>query len=82
MPHHGSTGSNLGYGTGSMNRFIRTFMPDYAVISVGANNKYGHPYQETIDLLDQAGAKVYRTDQNGNITVMSNGKKISVTTSK
>ena len=58
------------------------FDPDYAVISVGAGNTYGHPHRETLELLDQAEVKVYRTDQNGDITVKSDGKTLSVTTSK
>lgn len=77
MPHHGSY-------VGSLYRFLRTFMPDYAIISVGAGNKYGHPHQNTMDLLDSKGWKpeVYRTDYDGDIIVRSNGKEISVETSK
>lgn len=77
MPHHGSY-------VGSLYRFLRTFMPDYAIISVGAGNKYGHPHQNTMDLLDSKGWKpeVYRTDYDGDIIVRSNGKEISVEASK
>lgn len=82
MPHHGSTSPNSANGTGSLYRFIRTFMPDYAVICVGAGNMYGHPHRETLDLLDDADVKVYRTDQSGDITVKSNGKHISIMTQK
>lgn len=82
MPHHGSANPNSVNGTGSLYRFIETFMPDYTIISVGAGNRYGHPYKETLDLLKQARTKVYRTDQNGTITVKSNGKTVSVTGSK
>jgi len=81
IPHHGSSSSKSMNGTGSLYRFIRTFKPDYAVISVGTGNMYGHPHRETIDILKQADVKVYRTDQNGNITVKSDGKTLSVTTS-
>ena len=75
MPHHGSY-------TGTLYRFLRTFMPDYAVISVGADNPYGHPSRNTMELLENPnlGATVYRTDQVGDILVRSNGKKLSVTT--
>ena len=75
MPHHGSY-------TGTLYRFLRTFMPDYAVISVGADNPYGHPSRNTMELLENPnlGATVYRTDQVGYILVRSNGKKLSVTT--
>ena len=77
MPHHGSY-------TGTLYRFVRTFMPDYAIISVGAGNIYGHPHRETMDLLDSKTwkPKVYRTDLNGDIIVRSNGKELSVETSK
>lgn len=82
MPHHGSTSPRSVNGTGSLYRFIRTFMPDYAVISVGQGNMYGHPHQETLDLLDDADVKVYRTDKNGDIIVHSDGKNISIECSK
>lgn len=83
MPHHGSWGEDkYGYGASDLNRLIGVFMPDYAIISCGANNEYGHPHRETLDLLDQAGTKVYRTDLNGDIIVRSDGKDISFETSK
>ena len=80
MPHHGSY-------TGTLYRFLRTFMPEYAVISVGAGNSYGHPDYRTLDELDQLEidgikAKVYRTDERGDIIVTSNGKELSIETSK
>ncbi len=75
MPHHGAY-------TGTLYRFLRTFMPEYAVISVGAN-KYGHPDNRTLDELDKlenqgTKIKVYRTDTKGDIIVKSNGKEIFV----
>lgn len=82
MPHHGSRSPSSIDGTGSLYRFIRTFMPDYAVISVGQGNRYGHPHQETLDLLKQAGVIVFRTDLNGDVIVRSNGKTVSVETEK
>lgn len=77
MPHHGSY-------TGTLYRFVRTFMPDYAIISVGAGNTYGHPHRETMDLLDSKTwkPKVYRTDIDGDIVVKSNGKELSIETAK
>ena len=75
MPHHGSY-------TGTLYNFFRTFMPDYVVISVGANNRYGHPDQETLDMMTNKKSgwtpKVFRTDKNGDIIVSSDGKKVSV----
>ena len=69
MPHHGAD---------VLVAFVRTFMPDYAIISVGRGNIYGHPYNNTLVMLDQADTKVYRTDLNGDILVLSDGKKVSV----
>ncbi len=84
IPHHGSYGVNGTFNTdnSSYYRMIRTFNPDYAVISVGADNKYGHPHKETLDLLSQANVKVYRTDLDGDIIVKSDGESISIKTSK
>lgn len=72
MPHHGAEVLIL---------FVQTFMPEYAVISVGQNN-YGHPNQRTLEMLDQAEVKVYRTDQNGDIIVKSDGRKLKIETSR
>lgn len=73
IPHHGAY-------THELYRFLRTFMPDYAIISVGANNTYGHPKQETLDLLNNKvlHSKVYRTDEVGDIIVKSDGREVSV----
>ena len=80
MPHHGSY-------TGTLYRFLRTFMPEYAVISVGTGNSYGHPDYRTLDELDKLEidgikTKVYRTDESGDIIVTSNGKELLIETSK
>ena len=73
MPHHGSK---------VIIRFIDILMPDYAVISAASSNLYGHPYTETLDMLEQAKVKLYRTDLCGDITVKSDGKRLSFTTEK
>lgn len=77
MPHHGSY-------TGTLYRFLRTFMPDYAIISCGEGNMYGHPHRETLDLLDSKtwSPKVYRTDRDGDIIVKSNGEELFIETSE
>jgi len=51
-------------------------LPKYAVISVGAGNRYGHPAESTLSRLRDAGCTVYRTDQSGTITIVTdkNGK--------
>jgi len=83
IPHHGapSPGSSRTE-SGVLIRFIEIFSPDYAIISVGQNNKYGHPSEGTLRLLEQSEAKIYRTDQNGNIYVKSDGKTVSVESQK
>ena len=60
--HHGSKNS-------SCMEFLRAAAPELAVISVGANNSYGHPAPETLDRLEELGAEVRRTDEDGTVTV-------------
>ncbi len=66
--HHGSAYS-------STPDFIRAVSPRYAVISVGRNNLFGHPAQSTIETLQQAGARIYRTDEDGAVTVNTDGER-------
>ncbi len=60
--HHGAAGS-----TGAA--LLEALTPEIVLISVGADNRYGHPAPETLARLAETGAAVYRTDQCGNITV-------------
>ena len=64
--HHGSRGS-------SSAEFVQAVSPKYALISVGKDNKYGHPHEETLDTLNQFGAKIFRTDLLGTIILKSDG---------
>ena len=73
IPHHGG---DINY------YFIRTFMPDYAIIPVGKGNHYNHPYDKTLDMLGQAKVKVYRTDIDGDITVKSDGEQLAIQSSR
>ncbi len=73
--HHGST-------TSTSVDFLQAVSPDFAVIMAGEDNDYGHPHQETLDLLNSAGIKIYRTDLNGSITFTSNGSGLSVSTER
>ncbi len=68
--HHGSE-------TSTTYPFLREIMPQYAVISVGADNSYGHPTEETLSRLRDAGAQVYRTDLQGDIVCTSDGETVS-----
>ena len=67
--HHGSKTSS----TAALLRYVK---PQVAVISVGKRNKFGHPARSVIDRLESMGATVFRTDQNGAIDVMTDGRKI------
>lgn len=60
--HHGAAGSTAP-------ELLQAVSPEIAVISVGADNSYGHPAQAVLDRLTEAGAAVYRTDQAGDITI-------------
>ena len=68
--HHGSSSSTTP-------EFLKLVSPEYAVILVGAENKYGHPHQETLDNLVDAGVMVHRTDKEGTIIFVSDGKIVS-----
>ncbi len=68
--HHGSRGS-------SSLEFVQAVSPTYALISDGKGNTYGHPHPETLDILKQIGAKIFRTDLLGTIVVKSNGDKLN-----
>lgn len=73
--HHGSyTSSTLG--------FLTRVKPEIAVISVGADNDYGHPAPTTLSRLKSSGAAIYRTDLNGNIVISSDGSTCAVTASQ
>ena len=73
--HHGSN-------TSSSYVFLREVMPQYAVISVGKGNSYGHPTENVLSRLRDAGAQVYRTDLQGTITCTSDGHTVSFETEK
>ena len=60
--HHGA-------GNAASAELLETTDPNIAVISVGKNNTYGHPAQETLDRLLAAGCQIYRTDMNGTIII-------------
>ncbi|KPU45801.1 hydroxyacylglutathione hydrolase [Oxobacter pfennigii] len=68
--HHGSDSSTT-------EAFLKKVSPDYAVISVGQGNTYGHPAAATLNRLKNAGVKIYRTDESGTIIAASNGKNVT-----
>ena len=72
VAHHGSKNS-------SSEEFLRQVKPAYAFISAGRENRYGHPHQETIEKLTDAGSKIYSTQENGALIVeVEDGKTMKV----
>ena len=67
VAHHGSK-------TSSTEKFIEKVKPKIALIGVGENNTFGHPSNITIETLEKAGTKIYRTDQMGEIILKINKK--------
>lgn len=66
IAHHGSKNS-------TDSRFLLQTKPEYAMISCGINNLYGHPHQETLETLEAYPVKCLRTDRNGAITIDVDG---------
>lgn len=90
IPHHGAK-DNDKYDQNSVNYiFLRTFMPDYFVISVGEKNEHEHPHWHTVEEIEQLIAaqdgdvehQLFRTDEDGDITVTVKNKKIHIMTEK
>lgn len=67
VSHHGSK-------TGTSKEFLEAIRPKLAVISVGKNNNYNFPASSTLELLKSFGIKTLRTDQNGEVEVVSDGE--------
>lgn len=64
--HHGSS-------TSTSEKFLEAVTPAIAVISCGANNDYGHPHEEILQKLEAIGCDTLRTDENGTITITTDG---------
>lgn len=75
VAHHGSSSS-------SSPLFIKSVELKIAVISCGQGNKYGHPHQETISLLQSLGIEIYRTDLSGTILIKTDGIDYQIFTEK
>ena len=75
VSHHGGR-------DGNSQAFLDEINPKYAAISVGADNKYGHPKSEILKRLNKMNCEVYRTDLDGDIIFESDGKNISVIVAK
>lgn len=72
VSHHGSS-------DGTTLELIRLVRPEYVVISVGADNEYGHPHRKTLRMLSQerTGAQLFRTDRDGTVTIRTDGRRIA-----
>lgn len=73
VPHHGS-------GTSSSRLFVQAVSPEYAVISVGHENDYGHPHNNIVQLYRDLGADILRTDLDGDIVFVTDGENIEIYT--
>lgn len=69
--HHGSK-------TSSGKEFINEIKPKYSIISVGKNNRYGHPNKEALENLKEL--KIYRTDEDGSIMFKIKNNKLKIDT--
>ena len=73
--HHGSD-------TSTSEEFLEKVNPQYAVISVGEKNSYGHPAASTIELLQEYTNNIYQTDLNGTVVISTDGVNINVKTER
>ena len=69
--HHGSK-------TSSSKEFINVINPKYSIISIGKNNRYGHPNKEVLENLENS--KIYRTDEDGSIMFKIKNNKLKIET--
>jgi len=72
VAHHGSK-------TSSGEEFIARVLPEIAVIQVGENT-YGHPHPEVLSIFEKTGTRILRTDKDGDIKIISDGKYLKIKT--
>ena len=73
VPHHGSN-------TGLTQKFLDAVDPEFATISVGKDNDYGHPHRDTVERLQKAGVPCLRTDLLGSIVIETDGESLVINT--
>lgn len=69
--HHGSSSS-------TSEIFFDAVSPNLSIISLGINNKYGHPHKNILSLLTSKNTEVYRTDEDGTIIISSDGNTLNI----
>ena len=70
VAHHGSA-------TATSSELLAALRPNYAVISSGVRNMYGHPRREVLERLQRAGVRTYRTDEMGAVSFYLDGKSVT-----
>ncbi len=73
VAHHGSRYASTA-------KWLRAVAPEIAVVSCGAGNDYRHPHAQALQRLAKIGARVYRTDEDGDVSLESDGERIAVAT--
>ena len=71
IAHHGSSDATF-------EAFLDAVSPAIAVISCGKDNDYGHPHDALLDRLSERGITIYRTDENGTVTLLLDGTSVTV----
>ena len=71
--HHGSK-------TSTTKKLLKKIKPEFTVISCGKNNDYGHPHEEVLKALKAIGSRVYRTDRDKTVVIISDGREYTVKT--
>lgn len=71
VAHHGSKNS-------TEIAFLEKVQPNYALISAGVRNSYGHPHEETLERLEMFESIIYKTNTSGAITIRTNGEKMYI----
>ena len=72
--HHGSKNSTTP-------EFLAAVQPRVGIISAGEDNPYGHPSPELLERLENAGIRILRTDRNGAVQVMTDGRQLEISVS-